>query len=98
MNDLEVKVKGWPDLIESLFDDTWDQNIKRHRSPYAYRGMSCDWELKNSLSRNGPYYPNLEQKIAETLFVAINDPGQRPVLRRKPQNRNSRAKFSPCAQ
>ncbi|MEM1337509.1 MAG: FRG domain-containing protein [Bacteroidota bacterium] len=59
-----IKVKDWNDLNDKLFADTWDKDIKRHRSTFAYRGASkSEWKIQNGLSRIGTPYPNLENNL-----------------------------------
>ena len=63
-----VRPKNWAELNEYLFDDTWDPDIRRHRSNFAYRGMSnFTWALENSLSRvAGPSpYEDLEKNLTK---------------------------------
>lgn len=42
---------SWAELVEALYADSWDAGLRRHRSPYAFRGMVDDWRLETSLSR-----------------------------------------------
>lgn len=58
------RVKSWADLNDVLFDDTWDPAILRHRSTFAYRGMSSvKYDLRNSLTRLGKPYPTMERNL-----------------------------------
>lgn len=47
-----------------LFADTWNNNILRFRSDFAYRGLgNADWALKTSLARLGGSYRELEAHL-----------------------------------
>ena len=62
---IEVKeVKSWSELHEVLFEDTYNKPIKRFRSTFAYRGVgNKKFKLKNSLTRLGKPYPNMEKNL-----------------------------------
>jgi SAM-dependent methyltransferase len=52
---------SWVDLIEQLYADSWQKDIQRYRSNYAFRGLSDkDYSLKTSLIRLGGNYYDLE--------------------------------------
>lgn len=58
------RVHNWADLNDALFEDTWNRTIKRHRSTFAYRGMSnVAFDLRNGLSRLGKPYPTMEKNL-----------------------------------
>lgn len=50
----EVRVASWTQLMDELYFGSWAAGIKRHRSPYVFRGQ-CDrnWDLSTSLIRLG---------------------------------------------
>lgn len=58
----DIEVSSWNDLIEKLYADSWQEDIERHRSNYAFRGLSNkDYELRTSLIRIlGDKYYDLE--------------------------------------
>lgn len=59
---LELRVNSWNELNEILFDGTWDPVISRHRSTFAYRGVSVtSYPLTNGLMRLGKPYNNMEK-------------------------------------
>lgn len=59
-----ITPSDWSDLMKILHDDTYDDSISRHRSTYAFRGMSCaSWEMETSLSRLGVPYDGMELNI-----------------------------------
>jgi hypothetical protein len=51
----EVPVKvvsSWTELLDELYRESWDEEIRRHRSPFVYRGMgNANNELRTSLTR-----------------------------------------------
>jgi hypothetical protein len=56
----EVRCRSWLHAIEELYRDSWDESIRRHRSPYVFRGChdaACD--LSSSLRRIGAGHPEL---------------------------------------
>lgn len=60
----EALVSSWPDLMEQLFVDSWNPEIMRHRSPYAFRGLSNkDYELSTRLMRLGGNYAGVERHL-----------------------------------
>lgn len=57
----DVTVSSWSDLVEELYADSWQDDIKRYRSNYAFRGLSNEnYDLKTSLMRLGGKYYDLE--------------------------------------
>lgn len=61
---LELRVNNWNELNEILFDGTWDPIISRHRSTFAYRGVSvASYTLTNGLMRLGKPYNNMEKNL-----------------------------------
>lgn len=59
-----VTASSWINLLELLHDDSFDQSIKRHRSTFAFRGMSeSNWGLVTSLTRLGTPYEGMEINI-----------------------------------
>jgi hypothetical protein len=48
----ELRVSSWTELHEVLFGDSWQEELRRHRSNYAYRGRALASEgLETSLQR-----------------------------------------------
>jgi hypothetical protein len=57
----EVRVTSWGELHEELFKDSWQDYLQRHRSHFAFRGLSdAAYDLKTSLMRLGGNYETLE--------------------------------------
>lgn len=56
--------KDWSELQQFLFQDTYNRDIDRIRSPYLYRGLSDKrYRLKTSLIRLGGDYGQLEPHL-----------------------------------
>jgi hypothetical protein len=52
---------SWTALMEALFADSWDERIRRHRSPYAFRGVPTRTDaLVPSLAHLGGRFAALE--------------------------------------
>jgi hypothetical protein len=61
---IEKTVQSWNELNEALFEDSWNSDLKRFRSNYAYRGLAnAAFDLKTSLIRLGGDYEILEKVI-----------------------------------
>lgn len=59
-----VTPNNWNELNDFLFENTWNSNIGRHRSNFAYRGLDrSDYPLTNSLTRLGKPYPYMESHL-----------------------------------
>lgn len=64
----EIVASSWPDLMEHLFVDSWDARIMRHRSPYAFRGLSDEnYVLSTRLMRLGGDFANLEKHLLRSF-------------------------------
>ncbi|MFO7445720.1 MAG: FRG domain-containing protein [Ignavibacteriaceae bacterium] len=60
----DIIIKDWIDLQSKLFEDAWVEDIKRFRSPYAFRGMALNHEkLSTSLMLTGGNYIKMERHI-----------------------------------
>jgi FRG domain len=64
---IEVTVKRWDDLVNEVFEDSYNQDLGRFRSPYAFRGQPADYPLVSSLMRLD-HAPPLVPQIEEYLF------------------------------
>src|SRR4051794_27631789 len=60
----EIRVSSWSELHERLFDDSWNEELGRHRSNFAFRGR---WDaaenLVTSLTRLGGEARTLERHL-----------------------------------
>jgi hypothetical protein len=60
----EFRVNSWNELQDRLFTRSWQPDIQRFRSPFAYRGISeSQHELETSLIRLGGNYWEMEQHL-----------------------------------
>jgi len=60
----EYRVTSYNDLQEKLFEDSWNPNLGRFRSRYAFRGLSdTKYELATTLIRLGGDYARLENHL-----------------------------------
>ena len=57
----EIRVESWTELHEQLFEDSWQEEIRRHRSNFAFRGRADAAEgLESGLVRLGGNSRSLE--------------------------------------
>jgi len=47
----DIKVNSFEELNKVLFEHSWQTKIKRHRTPFAFRGLSKDYSLSTTLLR-----------------------------------------------
>jgi hypothetical protein len=60
----DIKVNSWEELQKELFRNTWNDKIRRFRSPFIYRGLSdSNFDLKTSLIRLGGNYAEMEPHL-----------------------------------
>jgi hypothetical protein len=60
----ETRVTGWNDLIERLYANSWNPDLRRFRSNRAFRGLEdASHELETSLARLGGPFEELELDI-----------------------------------
>ena len=60
----EVIAESWNHLHDVLFENAWNDEIERFRSPYVFRGLpSKAFDLKTSLMRLGGDYSGLEKHL-----------------------------------
>jgi hypothetical protein len=60
----DIRVSSWNELQDRLFEDSWNPDILRYRSRYAFRGLSDSrYRLETTLIRLGGDYPNLERHL-----------------------------------
>jgi len=60
----EQKANGWTHAIELLYENSWQVDIQRYRSNYAYRGLSDkNYDLKTSLIRLGGQFWEPERHL-----------------------------------
>jgi len=60
----ECRIDNWGQLQDELFADSWNDELGRYRSRYAFRGLSdASYPLQTTLSRLGGPYPELERHL-----------------------------------
>ncbi len=60
----DIRVESWNKLQDALYINSWDQDIGRYRSRFAYRGLSDQsYTLKTTLIRLGGPYADLERHL-----------------------------------
>jgi hypothetical protein len=56
-----LRVAGWQELTERLYEESWQPALRRFRSHFAFRGMASDrYPLRTSLERLGDKFADLE--------------------------------------
>jgi len=59
-----IEVKSWDQLQDELFADSWNDDLKRFRSRFAFRGLSdSSYRLETTLMRLGGRYEELERHM-----------------------------------
>ena len=60
----DVRVSSWSELQSRLYEDSWQPNLKRFRSPFAFRGLSnAAYIPESTLTRMGGEYGRREQSL-----------------------------------
>lgn len=58
---VDQRATSWADAIELLYENSWQEDLQRFRSNYAFRGLSdSKYDLKTSLTRLGGSFRELE--------------------------------------
>lgn len=59
-----LRANNWNEIQEALFIDSWNAELGRFRSPYAFRGLPDEsYHLETSLIRLGGNYAELEHHL-----------------------------------
>jgi len=59
-----VRIESWKDLQGELFADSWNEDLGRYRSRFAFRGLSdSSYRLDSTLMRLGGDYASLERHL-----------------------------------
>jgi hypothetical protein len=49
---VEYRARSWSELLEQLYEESWNKELQRFRSPFAFRGLhSINHDLSTSLVR-----------------------------------------------
>jgi FRG domain-containing protein len=60
----EIRISGWNELNDRIFEGAWNEPLGRYRSAYAFRGLSnAAYDLKTSLMRLGGNYARMESHL-----------------------------------
>jgi hypothetical protein len=60
----EIRVDSWNHLQDELFSGSWQPNLQRFRSPYAFRGVpEASHALETSLRRLGGDFARMERHL-----------------------------------
>jgi hypothetical protein len=60
----ELRVRGWTELIDRLYERSWDRSHGRFRSPYVFRGLpDYRYHRRTSLCRLGGDYASVEDDL-----------------------------------
>ncbi|MBQ8093006.1 MAG: FRG domain-containing protein [Clostridia bacterium] len=64
----DIVLQNWDDLQKAVFDDVWDEKVKRYRDSRIYRGCSdLDWSLTPSLNRICGHDLSLEFQVLRSF-------------------------------
>lgn len=64
-----ARAESWPHLQQLLFEQTWNPDIGRFRSPWAFRGLSDDdYQLNTTLMRLRGKYEQLEPHLLRNFM------------------------------
>jgi hypothetical protein len=72
----ETRVNSWNELQDHLYADAWRSELKRFRSPYAFRGQQDGAHtLETSLMRMGGNYAEMERHLLRNFrkYACQND-------------------------
>ena len=75
----DITVRSWAELSERLFDNSWQPDIGRFRSNYAFRGVAdSGYELSTSFFRNCGEMAHLEYHLLRNFrkYAQIQDADQ----------------------
>jgi len=57
---VEERARTWTQLLEQLYAGSWNPDLQRYRSPYAFRGLAdVEHDLSTSLSRLARTHPDI---------------------------------------
>jgi hypothetical protein len=60
----DIRVESWCELCERLYENSWQADLLRFRSNFAFRGLSDKtYGLENSFSRRCSGFPHLEYHL-----------------------------------
>ena len=60
----EKRLDSWENICHVLFDNSWRDDLQRHRSPFVFRGLSNKrYDLQTTLMRLGGNFKQLEYHL-----------------------------------
>ncbi len=60
----EIVPQSWTELLDRLYEESWNERLGRFRSNFAYRGMEdASFDLTTTLVRLGGDYPRHEEDL-----------------------------------
>src|SRR5687768_5642446 len=63
-----LRVETFGELMEVLFDSSWNPTLARFRSPYAFRGLAQgSYSLLTTLSRLGGEFADMEPHVLRSF-------------------------------
>ena len=69
----EIRVTSWDELNQYVFNDAYDENLRRFRSPYVFRGMpNATHDLATTLQRLGGASEKLEGHLLRAFKKYAN--------------------------
>ena len=74
----DITIHSWSELCETLYDNSWQKDIGRFRSNYAFRGVSDkDYRMENSFMRNCGTMEYLEYHLLRNFkkYAQLKDNG-----------------------
>lgn len=65
----DLRITSWPHYFEEVFADSWQEDLGRHRSSYAFRGVSSvEDDLTTTLVRLGGRYQDVEEFLLRNFI------------------------------
>ncbi|MGD9210573.1 MAG: FRG domain-containing protein [Desulfobacteraceae bacterium] len=72
----DIIIHSWAELCQRLYDNSWQSDLGRFRSNYAFRGISDkDYDLKTSFMRICITHPHLEYHLLRNFSKYAQIPG-----------------------
>lgn len=83
MNTNEIVARSWNDLQDRLFEESWNPQIRRHRSRHVFRGVGdAGFDLSSTLMRLGGNFATLERHLLRNFEkYAVTEEGMRGPAR-----------------
>ena len=72
----DIRIGSWSELCDRLYDNSWQADLRRFRSNYAFRGLSDhSYDLATSFMRRCGTHPHLEYHLLRNFrkYAKIED-------------------------